>query len=158
MKNTSERAYRKAIDDVYKPADEFLEHVESQITTTACRTCQATPENACVIQWGQANGSQRYRCKNCSQTFSEENNHPTFHSHYTSLTWRRFITAMLDQWTLKETADCIGITVQTAHRWRTRLMTAMKRLQSGVQFNEGIAWGDETFISAGWPGQCALLI
>jgi len=95
-----------------------------------------------VIRHGTYNSRQRYKCKDCSKTFSDLTNTPLKRTHYPNK-WIPFIDCMLKGLSLRESADIVGVTWVTLFYWRHKLLTALSQIE--VESFNGILEADETY-------------
>lgn len=67
--------------------------------------------------------AQRFRCKNCGKTFSENTGTPAAYlKHQTK--WRKMVSQMHETQSLRITVLSVGIHLSTAFRWRHRWLAA----------------------------------
>ena len=90
-----------------------------------------------VYRHGQANGLQRYRCRECLRTFNALSGTPLSGLHKREK-WSGQAAALQDGRTLRTVAKNLG----TAHRWRHRFLALPQALQPEALV--GIAEADET--------------
>lgn len=93
-----------------------------------------------VRDFGQYRGRNRYQCSLCSKTFTELTATPISNTRYPEK-WDNFVTCCIDGLSLRKTAEKLGIHVETAFKWRHKLMGAY----ISDQKLSGIAEADETF-------------
>ncbi len=103
-----------------------------------------------VIRHGHANGLQRYRCRECSKTFSALTGTPLNRLHKRGK-WLGQAEALREGLTLHKVADELNIHVSTAHRWRHRFLALPKAIQP--QALTGIAEADETMFLLSFKGK-----
>ena len=104
-----------------------------------CPNCETAEK---VGKWGSANGLRRYRCKACEVSFNCLTGTPLAQLHKREL-WVENAKALVDGLSLRKTAARIGVTVETAHRWRHRFLKEPKTLKAKKL--EGTVEADETF-------------
>lgn len=145
-----EQAYRfKDTLGSYRIAEKVFERFEQQ-TSLSCPDCG---EKDAVNKYGtDKNDKQRYRCKDCGRTFVENHSMPFFHSHCSVERWKAFLTSMLGGATLRSLAETYDVCIQTAHRWRHRLLRIVRQI---VRENwlAGRVWADEAFVDMNEPGR-----
>jgi len=117
--------------------------------TPGCPHC----ESERVIRWGQTNGMQRRRCKDCERTFTPLTGTPLAHLRRRDR-WAQYVESMRQGETLAQAARRCGIHINTAHRWRHRFLKGTTQLQARLV---GIAEADETFLPRSAKGQPELL-
>ncbi|MDO9226281.1 MAG: IS1595 family transposase [Pseudomonadota bacterium] len=121
--------------------------IESRFAPAAsCPHC----ESRRVIRHGHANGLQRYRCRECSKTFSALTGTPLCGLHKRGK-WLDQAMALRDGLTLHQVADALCIHVSTAHRWRHRFLAQPQTVQPRVL--TGIAEADETMFLLSFKGK-----
>jgi len=116
------------------------------VEVTECPHCQCTH----VIRHGLANGLQRYRCRGCAKTFSALTGTPLCGLHKRDK-WLDQAEALHSGQTLRAVAQCLGIHLGTAHRWRHRFLSFPKTLRP--RSLTGIAEADETYFLLSFKGK-----
>ena len=106
-----------------------------------------------VYRHGQANGLQRYRCRECLRTFNALSGTPLSGLHKREK-WSGQAAALQDGRTLRTVAKNLGVHVGTAHRWRHRFLALPQALQPEALV--GIAEADETMFLLSFKGQRTL--
>jgi len=107
-------------------------------------------ESGHVIRNGHANGLQRYRCRECSKTFSALTGTPLNRLHKRSK-WLDQAAALQSGQTLRDVASTLHIHLSTAHRWRHRFLALPKTVQPPAL--TGIAEADETVFLLSFKGK-----
>jgi transposase-like protein len=102
---------------------------------------------------GQANGLQRYRCRECLRTFNALSGTPLSGLHKREK-WFGQAAALQDGRTLRTVAKDLGVHIGTAHRWRHRFLALPQALQPEAL--AGIAEADETMFLLSFKGQRTL--
>ena len=74
-----------------------------------------------ITKWGRKSGNRRFRCAQCSRTFSALTNTGLAHLRHRER-WISFIGAMIEHKSLRDAAVICGISLSTAQRWRNRLL------------------------------------
>ena len=88
-----------------------------------CPWCK-TPE---AVKRGRLNGLMRYRCKGCGKTFNALTN-ALLARLRTCGKWVLSVQSLFLGETLKQSAERCDVHIETAHRWRPRLLgTAARR-------------------------------
>ena len=103
-----------------------------------------------VIRNGHANGLQRYRCRECSKTFSALTGTPLNRLHKRGK-WLDQAQALQDGQTLRKVAMNLNIHLCTAHRWRHRFLALPMTIQPKTL--TGIAEADETMFLLSFKGK-----
>lgn len=115
----------------------------------SCPHCQSGH----ALRHGQANGLQRYRCRECRRTFNALSGTPLSGLHKREK-WLGQADAMRDGRPLRAVARELGIHVGTAHRWRHRFLVQAQAAMPGNL--AGIAEVDETMFLLSFKGQRTL--
>ncbi|MGM9986220.1 MAG: IS1595 family transposase [Bacillaceae bacterium] len=95
-----------------------------------------------VARFGKYNGHQRYRCKCCKKTFTDTTNSVLYRTRKGD-EWITFVDCMFKGYSLRKSAEIVGVTWVTLFYWRHKLLTALKQMDF-EQF-EGIVEVDETY-------------
>jgi transposase-like protein/IS1 family transposase len=105
-----------------------------------------------VVRYGKdkANGRQRYRCKCCSKTFTDTTNTVLYRTRKGD-EWITFVDCMFKGYSLRKSAEIVGVTWVTLFYWRHKLLNALKQIDF-EQF-EGIVEVDETYFLYSQKGQ-----
>ena len=103
-----------------------------------------------VIRFGKYNGRQRYRCKCCNKTFTDTTNTVLFRTRKGD-EWITFIDCMFKGYSLRKSAEIVGVTWVTLFYWRHKLLNALKQMD--VEHFEGIVEIDETYFLYSQKGQ-----
>ncbi|WP_413473706.1 IS1595 family transposase [Streptococcus parauberis] len=85
---------------------------------------------------------QRYRCKDCGKTFTDVTNTP-LHGTHLPHKWLEFVQCMIEGYSLRKSAELLGVHYVTLFYWRHKLLSAIKQMDF-EQF-EGIVEMDETY-------------
>jgi transposase-like protein len=98
---------------------------------------------------GLGRGVQRYRCKDCAQTFNAATNTPLSHLHSKDQFFQHG-ECLQKGLTIRQTAEEMGVAVSTAFRWRHRFLESVV----GHQPKEvtGIFEADETYFRESQKG------
>ncbi|MGG3736811.1 IS1595 family transposase [Aeribacillus pallidus] len=95
-----------------------------------------------VVRFGKYNGRQRYRCKCCGKTFTDTTNTFLYRTRKGN-EWIKFVECMFKGFSLRKSAEIVGVTWVTLFYWRHKLLNALKQMDF-EQF-EGIVEVDETY-------------
>jgi transposase-like protein/IS1 family transposase len=95
-----------------------------------------------IVRFGKYKGRQRYKCKVCYKTFSDMTNTVLYRTRKGN-EWIAFIECMLKGYSLRKSAEIVGVTWVTLFYWRHKLLNALKKMDFD-QF-EGIVEVDETY-------------
>lgn len=80
-----------------------------------------------VVRFGKYNGRQRYRCKCCNKTFTDTTNTVLFRTRKGD-EWITFVECMFKGYSLRKSAEIVGVTWVTLFYWRHKLLNALKHL------------------------------
>lgn len=83
--------------------------------------------NVDFIKYGKTkNKKQRYQCKKCFKTFSENTNAPFMYSKKSLETWIDFISCMVENLTLRSISNLLSINLSTAFFWRHKILSVVE--------------------------------
>ena len=112
-----------------------------------CPRCQSIN----VVKNGHKDNIQRFKCKDCGKTFTFSNNTILFSTKKDLETWKQYCECFLDKKPLRRCAEVCGISLETAFRWRHKILDALRNMQSDVTL-KGIVESDETFFDLSFKG------
>ena len=112
-----------------------------------CPHCQSIN----VVKNGHKANIQRFKCKDCGKTFTFSNNTILFSTKKDLETWKQYCECFLDKKPLRRCAEVCGISLETAFRWRHKILDALQNMQSEVTL-KGIVESDETFFALSFKG------
>ena len=95
-----------------------------------------------IVRFGKYKGRQRYKCKACCKTFSDMTNTVLYRTRKGN-EWIAFVECMFKGYSLRKSAEIVGVTWVTLFYWRHKLLSALKKMDFD-QF-EGIVEADETY-------------
>ena len=104
-----------------------------------CPSCQGTR----LYRHGEANGLQRFRCRDCGRTFNCLTGTPLARLRHKDK-WRDYADCLLESRTVRKAAAKVEVAKNTSMRWRHRFLAAT-RSDRPARLN-GIAEADETFL------------
>lgn len=99
----------------------------------ACPNCSSRK----YVKNGKVKGNQRYKCKCCKTSFRSTTG-ATIHKLHLKAKLKEYIECMTTGLSLRKTANKIGISLQTAFRWRHRFLSTMVKHQRNKQLNHSI--------------------
>ncbi len=101
-------------------------------------------------KWGRYKGNQRFRCQDCTKTFSPITGTPLAGLRYAEkhIANAKYMVAGM---TVRKTAQALGVNKDTAFRWRHRFLEAMS--QMNLTDLSGIVEADETFFKESSKGR-----
>ena len=97
-----------------------------------------------IVKNGKAKGNQRYLCRNCGKSFSQQTQTPTAYSKKETKVWIDYIECMIKGYSLRRCAWECNINLATAFFWRHKILDALATA-IGVGDLEGLVEADETF-------------
>jgi len=116
-----------------------------------CPYCQERE----IVLWGKRKNIQRYRCKSCRKLFNDLTGTPMARTKLLEK-WPKMAVALQQSMTLHQTAEYVGISVDTAFRWRHRLLAGLREARSRIELT-GVVEIDETFFRYSEKGSRRLL-
>src|SRR5450830_1035005 len=143
---------RSQVLDALRPAaglDQLLALLAQFRTERCCPRCSSTSWH----RHGQANGLQRYRCRQCRRTFNDLTGTPLARLRLREK-WMDYLDALLDSLSVRAAAHRIKVHRNTAFRWRHRFL--MKVKEDRPQRLHGIAEADEMFLLESQKGSRTL--
>lgn len=111
------------IEDVLKLNFQHIKEMRVSVIK-ACPYCN----NIKFIKYGKYNNIQRYKCKECSKTFSLSTNTPWSYTKKNMQMWIKYIDLMFNCNTLKECANKLSIHITTAFAWRHKILHSLVSL------------------------------
>ena len=111
----------------------------ARLNKLRCPRC----ESASFYRHGEANGMQRYRCRECARTFNALTGTPLARLRHKAK-WLDYLSGMLDSRTVRKAAQLVGVAKNTSMRWRHRFLAWTKHDRPAPL--TGIAEADETFL------------
>ena len=110
---------------------------EGQYTCPFCRDTH-------IVKNGTQKGVQRYLCRQCRKSFSDQTATPSYHSKKSPKLWLQYLKCMLSGYTIRKCAEECKINIATAFFWRHKILDALATA-IGVGDLEGLVEADETF-------------
>lgn len=111
-----------------------------------CPKCQAVR----LVRNGQADGLQRYKCRNCGVTFNALTGTPLARLRHRNK-WLLQAQALDEGLSVRKAAARMGVHRTTAFRWRHRFLTWPREVKA--QHLDGVAEADETYVLRSYKGQ-----
>src|SRR5574337_529457 len=75
--------------------------------------------NSLVIEW--------FCCKDCGKTFTDVTNTP-LHGTHLPHKWLEFVQCMIEGYSLRKSAELLGVHYVTLFYWRHKLLSAIKQM------------------------------
>ena len=94
---------------------------------------------------------QRYICRECHKSFSDNNTSIVYKSKHTYDDWIKFIDCELHGYTLEETSDELNISRTTCFTWRHKLYKAIAEVKKTIILS-GVIQIDGTFVPINLKG------
>lgn len=108
-------------------------NLTAQLNGLSCPAC----ESRFYTKNGKEKGNQRYRCSKCGKHFRNTTGYTIHHLHLKPKI-QAYIDCMHQGLSLRKTAVKIGVSLQTAFRWRHRFLAAMHKHQAPFQSKKRI--------------------
>lgn len=105
-----------------------------------CPFCHGTH----VVKNGTKKGLQRYLCRHCRKSFSDQTATPSYHSKKSPKLWLQYLKCMLSGYTIRKCAEECNLNIATSFYWRHKILDALATAV-GVGDLEGLIEADETF-------------
>ncbi len=127
--------------------NEAITLVESRMPERSnCPKC----DGASIVRNGQANGLQRYKCRDCGVTFNVLTGTPLARLRHREK-WMEHARVLDEGISVRKAAARLGVHRTTAFRWRHRFLAVPRELKA--QRLEGVAEADETYLLRSYKGQ-----
>ena len=97
-----------------------------------------------VVKNGTKKGLQRYLCRDCRKSFSNQTATPSCHSKKSPKLWLQYLKCVLSGYTIRKCAEECEINIATSFFWRHKILDALATA-IGVGDLEGLVEADETF-------------
>ncbi len=137
LSHDEEALIRRSLENVddYQKIRELIE--SKQETKRECPHCRSNR----VYRHGSVSNLQRYRCVECRKTFNALTNTPLSRLRKKEL-WIQYVDSMLKSTVLRTVSNELGISLNTAFKWRHRFSAAF--MKNSPTHLEGIVEMDET--------------
>ncbi len=137
LNHDEEALIRRTLESVgdYQKIIELIE--SKQETKRECPFCHSNR----VYRHGSATNLQRYRCVECRKTFNSLTNTPLARLRKKEL-WIQYVDSMLKSTVLRTVSEDLGISLNTAFKWRHRFSAAFEK--NSLTHLDGIIEIDET--------------
>jgi transposase-like protein len=110
-----------------------------------CPRCQSTK----IWLWGFKDDVQRFRCKECGQTFNAFTGTPLARLKRRDA-WMTYCDAIIQGMSVRKAAQVSGVHKNTSFRWRHRILSAPSHVRD-VEM-DGIVEADETYFLESFKG------
>ena len=113
-----------------------------------CPHCGATH----IVRNGHGkNGTQRYKCMDCNKSFVITSNSITSRTKKDFDVWQKYISCMMNGFSIRKSAQICDIHSKTAFIWRHKILDALQSMADNVSL-DGIIEADETFFAVSYKG------
>jgi len=126
-----------------------LEIRKLEVTESDCSCCPRCL-SLNIIGWGKYKDRKRFKCHNCHRTFNELTG-TVWHYIHSHAKFKKSISYMVEQKSIRACAEEVNVCVSTAFYWRHKLLNAFYNIEQN-QLKEEIQ-ADETFILESNKGQ-----
>ena len=86
-----------------------------------CPFCHGTH----IVKNGTKKGLQRYLCRSCHKSFSDQTATPSCHSKKSPKLWLQYLKCMLSGYTIRQCAEECKINIATSFFWRHKILDAL---------------------------------
>lgn len=104
-----------------------------------------------IVKNGKAKGNQRYLCRNCGKSFSQQTQTPTSYSKKETKVWIDYIECMIKGYSLRQCAWHCNINLATAFFWRHKVLDALSSFM-GTGEVDGLVEADECYLRYSYKG------
>lgn len=115
------------------------------------RVCPLCGSIHVVRNGHQADGTQRYLCRDCKKSFVAASNSVVSGTRKSLSVLERYICCMMLGLSIRKSAEACGIHRNTAFYWRRKILDALRSVSDGVKL-EGIVEMYETFFPVSYKG------
>lgn len=114
-----------------------------------CHKCHSNK----IVKLGKYNGMQRYRCKECSTSFTSKSKSIFSTTKLEKEKWLKYIECFVDCLPLRKCAEKINVCLKTSYFMRHRIIECLKKNQSQFIVNkDNKGQLDETFLRENFKG------
>lgn len=114
-----------------------------------CYKCHSTK----IVKLGTYKEMQRYRCKNCSVSFTSKSKSIFATTKLEKEKWLKYIECFVDCLSLRKCAEKVGVCLKTSYFMRHRIIECLKQNQSQFIVNKNNKGQlDETFLRENFKG------
>ena len=106
-----------------------------------------------IKKHGRKSGRQRYYCKDCHKTFVETSNCIQYRSRLTPARWRGLLLGMVQNLSLSQIADIIGVSIATVWQNRQKVCMALQEAFGLQDKFIDIAECDEYYMTVSFKGK-----
>lgn len=88
--------------------------------------------NEYFIKYGRYKKIQRYKCKNCSRTFSDSTTSIWYNSKKTSKTWYDYCFLMFSGNSIRACASKLNLSINTSFKWRHKILNKLPNCNENI--------------------------
>ena len=100
---------------------------------------------------GKLKERQRYLCKKCHKSYNSFTNTPISYTKKDMVLWKAYLEDLLNQVSLRKSAQKLGISLSTAFFWRHRILDSIRE-NLPISSLEGVIEMDETYFNESFKG------
>lgn len=115
------------------------------------RVCPLCGSVHVVRNGHQADGAQRYMCRDCKKSFTATTNSVVAGTRKDMSVWERYICCMMLGLSIRKSAEACGIHRNTAFYWRHKVLDAVRKSFENMRLG-GIVEMDEAFLPVSYKG------
>lgn len=104
-----------------------------------------------IVKNGKVKGNQRYLCRSCCKSFSQQTQTPTAYSKKETKVWIDYIECMIKGYSLRCCAWECGINLATAFFWRHKILDALSSFMGKGEV-DGLVEADECYLRYSYKG------
>lgn len=131
----------------YKSFNKLLKNrFKDGIVCTKCGCCEHISKNGKTKA-----GIQRYKCKDCGQTFTITNKTIFYSAKKDVSTYQKYIHLMMEGASLRKCQKECGISLRTSFLWRQKILDTFQNIMDKIVLN-GVVEMDETFFDISYKG------
>lgn len=104
-----------------------------------------------IVKNGKVKGNQRYLCRNCCKSFSQQTQTPTAYSKKKTKVWIDYIECMIKGYSLRRCAWECGINLATAFFWRHKILDVLSSFMGKGEV-DGLVEADECYLRYSYKG------
>lgn len=136
------------------PTENPIQDTQPKITNTGKVYCCPLCGSASYKKHGFTyNNMQRYICKDCGRTFSENYGDSLRYSHLSEETWREMLRGFIEELSLTKIAKNVGCSTKTAWLAKVKVNQAIMTMYGYTDLFRGQTQADEYYTRAAFKGK-----